>query len=43
MCHDDVTSFHDGCDNDVVNSYRIVSYKDKRQVMPVVVPSYTIT
>ena len=22
---------------------RIVSYKDKRQVMPVVVPSYTIT
>ena len=25
-------------------SYRIVvSYKDKRQVMPVVVPSYTIT
>ena len=24
-------------------SFRIVSYKDKRQVMPVVVPSYTIT
>ena len=20
VCHDDVTSFHDGCDNDVVNS-----------------------
>ena len=29
--------------NAYIVSYRIVSYKDKRQVMPVVVPSYTIT
>ena len=26
-----------------INNIVIVSYKDKRQVMPVVVPSYTIT